>query len=460
MGLPGEVHWHEGLFLQPHHLQTMQRYFVERFGMERRLAWSYPYGVVESELSSDALENMLIKFDRLTVVMPSGMVVSVPGQAHLPALDVKEVFETASSALTICIGVPLWYSERANVVDREGEGDYRMKRMYQVSEIERPDENTGENPQPMLVRQINARLLVDGDETSDLEVLPLLKIGHATGEEVGLPRQDPRFIPPCLTLGGSTLLRDLVRDLVHQVEASRKDLLMQMNRGGFRLENMRGIQLGQMLRLRTLNRFGARLPHLVRAPAVSPFALYVELCDLHAELASLHPERGEFDPAKYDHDSPALAFYDLSTKIRSYLKYTDAPRFMQIPFKREGDALVVSLTDEHLTQPNEYYLGIRSREDPKSLAKLIEDADRFKVMARTLVNRAIRGVELSLERIPSIELPSDTGLIYFRLLRGESTRMWERITDEQAIAIRWPNMESSDLAISLYMTVPQFEEAG
>ena len=29
MSTIGQVHWHEGLFLQPHHLQTMQRDNVE-----------------------------------------------------------------------------------------------------------------------------------------------------------------------------------------------------------------------------------------------------------------------------------------------------------------------------------------------------------------------------------------------------------------------------------------------
>ena len=63
--MSGPVHWHEGLFLQPHHLQTMQHYFLERFGSERRLGYIFPYGVIDMKLSADALENMLVRFDRL-----------------------------------------------------------------------------------------------------------------------------------------------------------------------------------------------------------------------------------------------------------------------------------------------------------------------------------------------------------------------------------------------------------
>jgi type VI secretion system protein ImpJ len=458
MSETGDMYWHEGLFLQPHHLQTMQRHWMTRLDAERRLAWPYPYGVVESALSADALENMMLQFDRLRVVMPSGLDVRFPENADLPALDLKENFESGGGGLTVSIGVPLWYRERANTVPPGSDEHWRVKRIYRIAEVSCPDENTGENAQPVLVRQINARLLLDNDDRTDLETVPILRIVRAAGESVGLPRLDADFIPPCLVLGGSPVLRDLIRDLANQVEASRKELAIQISRGGFRVENMRGIQFEQMLRLRTLNRFGARLPHLAAAPTVSPFDIYLELRELLAELAALYPGRDAFDAAPYDHDRPALAFRDLSKKIRSLLRGAVAPSYMQVPFEPAGECLAASLTDEHLSRPSEYFLGIRSREDPKTLAMLVEDQDQFKLMALSLATRAIWGVKLSLDRIPPLELPSETGLTYFRLLRGESTRMWDRIKEEKAVALRWPTIKDSDLKAALYMTVANVED--
>src|SRR6185369_13795564 len=65
-----EIHWHEGLFLQPHHLQRMQRAMHEQVSQERKLAWAYPYGLLEARVSRDELENMRIRFERLQVIMP------------------------------------------------------------------------------------------------------------------------------------------------------------------------------------------------------------------------------------------------------------------------------------------------------------------------------------------------------------------------------------------------------
>jgi len=456
--MSGPVHWHEGLFLQPHHLQLMQRNAQSQLAGERQLGWPYPYGVVESKLSRDELENFRVHFDQLRVVMPSGVVVSVPENAELPARDIKQAFGSTTGALSVSLGVPLWYRGRANTLERAAEQDWSAKRLYRVKEVEWADENTGENPQPVLVRRINARLLLEGDDPSDMEVLPLLRITHAAGEDVGLPRVDPDFIPPCMVVAAYPVLRDLVRDLAHQIEASRKELVNQMTRGGgFNIEALRGIQFEQMLRLRTLSSYSPRLLHLVEAPAVSPFAMYLEFRSLLGELSALHPGRDSFEAVAYSHDNPAVCFNDLSDKIRPLLRGAVAPNFMKVPFERQEGLFVATLSEEHLARPNEYFLGIKTKEDPRAVSQLVEDPDQFKLLAKSLARRRMWGIKLREERHPPLELPSEAGLHYFLLVRAESGARWERISSEKEIAVVWPNLESADFQLTLYMTVPEAE---
>lgn len=459
----GQIHWEEGLFLQPHHLQSMQKGILDERAGERRLSWSYPYGLVEAKLSRDALENMLIQFDKLRVIMPSGLDVNVPDNADLPALNIKETFQASSGSFAIHLGVPLWQASRGNTIQRGSDDEWRVKRLYRVAEVERPDENTGENPQPVLVRRINARLLLDRDDHSDMEVLPLLRIGRGTGEESDLPRQDPDFIPACLVLEGSTVLRDLVRDLVQQVEATRQELVLQLTRGGFDIERMRGVQFEQMLRLRTLNHFSARLPHLVQAPGVTPFEMYLELRELLGELAALLPDRDPFEVARYDHDNPAIAFNELTSKIRSLLRGTVAPSFLRVEFVREEGILVAALEEEHFTRPNEYFLGVKTKEDPTTAATLVTNRDKFKLMPRSWASRAVRGIELKRVEYPPLTLPFEIGLIYFRLHLArdeEKDSNWKQLKEEKAMAITLSRaeMESFDFQVALYMTVPGEEK--
>src|SRR4249919_1937247 len=46
-----KIHWQEGLFLQPHHLQRMQKSIEDDISSERRLSWPYAFGVIEARLS-------------------------------------------------------------------------------------------------------------------------------------------------------------------------------------------------------------------------------------------------------------------------------------------------------------------------------------------------------------------------------------------------------------------------
>ena len=182
-----QVHWHEGLFLLPHHLQRIQRSLNESASAERRLGWAYPYGVIDARLSNDDLENMRLRFDRLHAIMPSGQEVLFPQDAELPAMDIKQAFESRGR-FVVYLGVPLWFNARANCVNPGQTVDPRAKILYRISEAEVPDENTGENVKTVLQRRVNARLLLDNEDRSDLEVIPLLRVTRAAGEEVGLTK--------------------------------------------------------------------------------------------------------------------------------------------------------------------------------------------------------------------------------------------------------------------------------
>jgi type VI secretion system protein ImpJ len=449
-----QIHWHEGLFLLPHHLQSLQRNLGERSAAARRLNWTYSYGVVESRLSGDALENMRIRFDSLHVIMPSGEEIRFPADSELPTVDIKQAFESRG-AFTVYLGLPLWSKSRANCL-RPGEaGDTRAKILYRVVEREVFDENSGENAKVMLCRRLNARLLLEDDDRSDLEVIPLLRVTRAAGEDVGMPQLDPEFVGPCLVLNGSTTIRELVRDLSNQVLASRQELVNQVCRGGFSIDTLRGIQFEQILRLRTLNAFGARLEALVDTPNVSPLEIYIVLRELLGELAALHPDRDLFASAPYNHDNPYPCFSELATKIRLLLRGSVAPSFLKAPFAPIDDVLTASLTDEHLQLPVDYFLGIRTKQDPTSLARLVEDADRFKLMPQSLANRAVRGIVLKEERFPPLELPGQNGLYFFRLMRGQSSRSWQQIQAERLAVVRWTSNEPADYDITLYMTLPK-----
>src|SRR5208282_1234188 len=179
------------------------------------------------------------------------------------------------------------------------------------------------------------------------------------------------------------------------------------------------------------------------------------LREILGELAALHPDRDLFDCAPYHHDNPYPSFSELATKVRELLRGSVAPSFLKVQFIKANGLFRAGLTDEHFLRPSDYFLGIRTKEDPRSLAQLVEDADRFKLMPESMAGRAIRGVILKEERFPPLELPAQSNLYYFRLLRGESARSWQQIQSEKSAVVRWTGNELADYDLTLYMTLPK-----
>ncbi|MEO7701865.1 MAG: type VI secretion system baseplate subunit TssK [Opitutus sp.] len=451
--MSSHIHWHEGLFLQPHHLQSLQRSVYEEGSSNRRLLRSYPAGVVEMRLSTDELANFRVRFERLVVIMESGLVVDFPDKADLPAFDLKPLFASAAASFDLYLAVPLWQSKRANSFAIGEAADARAKLLFKPVEATLADENTGENSKPILLRRYNARIIGPGDDRSDLEAVPLLRVMRAVGENLGQPKIDPEYVPPCIFLTGSPVLYRLVRDLTAQVQASRQELVVQVTRGGFNLDTLRGAQFEQILRLRTLNRFSARLGALIAAPGVAPFDWYLELRDLHAELAALHPDRDETGLPDYHHERLFPVFDELDQKIRGWLRGVVSASYAKLDFTREVGMFGATFDDDHFAKPVEYFLGVRSKLDPREVTRLVEDGDKFKFMPRSMATRAVRGVLLKEERIPPLQLPAHTGLTYFRVNRTESSRIWSQLQVEKSGVLRWPEADASDFEVTLYMTM-------
>ncbi len=447
------VHWHEGLFLQPHHLQLMQRRLFSEIRGARALFSPFCFGVLESRLSHDDLADGRIRFERLHAILPSGQEVFFPEDANLPPLDIKAELTRGAAALEILLAAPLWARNRANAFRPGESADPRVKLLYIPEEArEVADENSGENPQPIHVRKVNARVVLKGDDLSDMESLPLLRVIRAAGEDAGKPRQDPEFAPPCLWVRSSPVLHDLARDLVAQLNASREQLRLKAATGGLGLE----VKWELTMRLTVLNRFCASLPAQVDEGMLPPFALYLQLRELLGELLALHPTDGLFDCRPYSHLDPLPAFKELDRKIRAEIVVSRASQPLRVSFSGDPGRMRATLEPQHFEKPTGYYLGIKTKIDRTKLALYITDGNKFKFMPRSLEDAAIFGVELKEQNFPPLELPAQSDLHYFSVVPASNQRRWDKIKEEKAVSLVWnkADFDLSDSTFTLFMTLP------
>ncbi len=405
-----QVHWHEGLFLQPHHLQAMQRFLLDQTSTTRSLVSPYPYGVISYDLSVEAIKNNRVQFEHLHVIMRSGLEVIYPGNADLDPLEIGGSLGGSGEGLIIELAVPFWRSDGVNVVSMESNNGWGSR--YRLREVQQLDENTGTNPQPLVIRRLNARLVPAGDRRGGVETLPILRVKNDPTD--GRPVVDPNFIAPCVTMGGSSELGRILGAIFEQVLSARDETQKRLRRQEFNAGALAGAQLYEVFRLRILSRFAATLAAIVGVRGVTPLLVYMELAALLGELSSLNPERDElFSVPPYNHDNLALCFHELAELINPIVGGPPPTTVAYAEFAAHGQILATVLKDEHWKNPDRCYLSFTDAGSPDALGALVQDKDRFKLMARAEVVRPIRGVTLE----PVWSAPSDlpTGPLYFKL---------------------------------------------
>jgi len=485
------IHWHEGLFLHPHHLQQMQRGLLEVHGRERRLACAYPYGVVEAKLSDGALKDYWVRYDRLRVVMPySGLEVRFPENTDLAPRNIRTAFASGAKRLSVYLALPLWSPNDANTLSEAGDASTE-KRLYSVVKETCPDENTGSNPQELRFRKLRARLLLEGEDDlvegkdgTGLETFELLRVERDPTDLQAAPRADPGFVPASLLLNSSPPLWCAVRDLKHEISSHRDSLAQKIKQAGFSYDNMQAGHFEKVLRLRTLNRACARLSALlgVTPPpderplarstravrpsgGVSPFVVFAELSELLGELEGLRLGHTDYGDEPFDHDDPYACFDLLCTKIRAFLVPPEENKPLQVEFKLLGRWPTATLEPAHLALPNRYFLGIRTDQDSEKLAQYVENSDRFKLLSAKMVEQRTLVEGLRLKRVTWVppNLPGFKDLYYFQIdIMNSPPDRWNKIREDSRMSIwRIADTEESLCGVNLtkatftlYMTVP------
>src|SRR5436305_1603504 len=107
------VHWHEGMFLRPHHFQAAQRHFLHLANLGEKWDLNYNWGLHAVALDRDALANNRLVVRAVQARFHDGTLISIPEDGALPVLDLKKGFEQGEKVM-ILLAVPLAALGKAN----------------------------------------------------------------------------------------------------------------------------------------------------------------------------------------------------------------------------------------------------------------------------------------------------------------------------------------------------------
>ncbi len=445
------LHWTDGLFLQPHHLQYLQR-SIYKYGRKNRMTYMpFPYGLIDFEVDVDALSSLRVIIKHFSAVMPDGTEISMPGNVVLAPLDLSATLKEHPEDITVYLAIPLWSDYDAN---QSESGSSVSKRLFSTAERTLRDENTGDNEISVVTRRMNARLITQFDDQTDMQILPVLKLTAVSNQ--GAEKElsvDEKFIPPFMVITPDCALSKMASDVLYKTARCRDKLLNDLTVAQFKPEAFSGINAYNMMQLRVLNLYENRLSCLLATKNLTPFDLYMELRSFLAELRSLHPMNEIGEIGMYDHSDCARQFNDIINDIYSMIMAEGGARYLRLEFKPDGDYLYAALTTDSIVKAKEYYLAVQCAAEERQIISALEKGDTFKLINPAAKMMRARGVKLTEMRYPPRFLPTLNDTLWFKLQVSETPATWRDIQTEKGILIDYAQNLFPDLNVSLFVTV-------
>jgi type VI secretion system protein ImpJ len=445
-----KVVWHEGMKLDPHHFQQLDRYF--QYNVNRRIGTinSNNWGFSELQIDSAALANGNFSLVECRGVMPDGLYFNIPENESPPkSRQFEDLFEATGDKLEVFLGIP---NEQVtgNNCQLDDNSENRLTR-YTMHTIELLDDNVGSNLRQVGVARPNFYIKF-GDE--NYEEFSVLKIGEIVRSSDGTFSMSKDFIPPILISSASDAMMHCLREILGGLVAKSKELKNQLN------PNKREIAIADveiMMLLQTINTYIPIINQYYNAPHYHPENIYSLFLCLGGQLSTLMTGAGisavDFQP--YDHKNLNEVFHHLYNQLMSLLniqKKISKPD-ISIPLQKQSDSLYMANLSEE--QINSQLFIVVKGSMPE--AKIISDFQKnIKIAAHEEIfavhQAGLQGVRIEYISRPPSGLSVDPEYHYFKI--HKEGRLWDKIVDKQTIAF-FLAMEFTQVDLQLISFMPK-----
>jgi type VI secretion system protein ImpJ len=440
MSVPA-VHWHEGMFLRPHHFQAAERHATDQARRAGRFDVHHNWGLRAIDLDLDALRNYRFEVHRLEARLRDGTIVSAArDQDPVPGLDLRPVMAELPPGGTadVFVGVPVLQLGRPNAgADGAGPRYHTDTPREPV-----PDENTGQNPRLVQFRRLNVRLFAGAQDTSGYETIPVARLERSS-QAAAPPQLHPWYIPPVLAADAWPGLGDgVVGQVYNRIGTLVKQLALRAREQRITFDSNAAEDRKLFERLRALNEGYATFGVVARAAGVHPFDAYLELCRLAGRLAVFGKTMSvpEEDMPPYDHDDLGRCFFAVKRLIDEFLTHDFDQGYDSRPFVGVGLRLRVGIEPAWLAPAAQVLVGVESPLTPADTARLLTGRLNMKIGSFERVDEVfrtgLRGLEFVPVPNPPRVLPASPRLAYFQINRDSSRDEWEHVSRTYTLAVR------------------------
>ena len=456
----GPVFWHQGLFLQPHHFQLLDRSVRMLFDPFHDYLVPHFWGVGEMEIQHASLGTRSFQLAKGGFLFPDGTYAAFPGNALVEPRHFEDAWVEGGKPFTVFLGLRKWNNigENVTVVDSLEDVSSVTTRFAAPADAEEWKDIHAGGP-PGQVKRLRYVLKIfwetEQELLGDYLLIPIAQL-ERMGEEIVM---SPRFVPPSLTLEASEPLLKIVKEIRDQIASRSRQLEDYKRQRGIQTAQFGSRDMVYLLALRSLNRYVPILFHLTETKQVSPWSVYGHFRQLIGELSSFsetvnvmgEPTGNDESPLPlYDHRNLWECFSAAQLMIGMLLdEITAGPEYV-IPLVYDGTYFAAEMKPIHFESRNRYYLVLRTEEEPKSVVRSVDTVVKLSSRERLplLIARALPGAELEHLPTPPQELPRRSYSIYFSV--DSCCEQWALIKKGNNIALYWDNAPE-DLEVELML---------
>jgi type VI secretion system protein ImpJ len=445
-----KIVWNEGMLLTPHHFQQWDNYHEELLNSRIQSAMQYEYGVLDLQVSNEAIANGNFQITNLRAVLPDGLMINVPDAEAVPDMrPVGNHFAAEAVSLGVHIAIPAKKQGEANYQSSGARATNNLRFLQEGISVK--DETTGSNEQPVALAKSNLRIIFD-DELRD--GFTSMKIAELERSATGQLKLSEEYIPAILKVSASIWLSNMLRQLVEILITKSGSLSEQRRQSKASLADFTTSEVAVFWLLHTVNSAIPTMAHFFRSPVLHPERLYISMSELVGKLMTFSVDSHPKDIVKYDHDDLYFTFSTLSSQLKDLLETVIPSRCVAIPLEKTRDTLYVGrVEDERLLKDAAFYLAVRSQMPE---AKLIEGVPRVvKIASRDAIDQvigaALPGVVLTHANPPPAPIPTRVGFKYFML--DTIGPYWNGIRGSKVLAVHVPD-EIVDEKLEMYAVKP------
>jgi len=438
--------WHQGLFLQPQHLQLEDVHVHSLLTPFHRFLQPYLWGAGDFEIQKAALGNRSFDLVRGEFLFPDMTYAAFPGNALIEARSFDEDWVEGGKPLTVFVGLKKWNDAGENVTVLSSlENLTGVTTRFVTAADPEEVQDLHQGGPPAQVKRLYHALKVfwetELDQLGDHVLVPVGQL-ERVGEEVTLSE---RFVPPCLTIASSELLIKLVKEMRDQIAARGHQLESYKRERGIHTAEFGARDMVYLLALRSLSRYASLLSHLIQAHQVHPWTVYGILRQLTGELSSFSErvnmmgerEDGTSLLPSYDHRDLWGCFRGAQSLVTQLLdEITAGPEYM-IQLVYDGTYHAAELSPAVFEGRNRFYLVLETEEEPESVLQSVETIAKLgsRESLPILIARALPGIRLRHLPVPPQELPRRAHCIYFQV--DHHSDQWPQVEKAHNIALYW-----------------------